>query len=219
MRDEPSNVVGDDRGADRRARPGDLASSVAVVASVRSASLEPLVGLGQRGSTRAGSGSAPSPTRSRTTLTMSRSGSSGSSRGRWPGTRSTCSCAVAHHLPQRRPQQLAQQVVLDAVEAAAHVVDRARIERDLGVGVVAVVREDEIRLGAGRRASAMCVSRSVDRGGDRRRSRQPAADRPCRSRSRARAGAASGTAPEAVWSSAERLDLAVRWPASAPKAC
>ncbi len=57
---------------------------------------------------------------------------------------------VTHHLPERHPEQLAQQRILDAGDASAGEVEGDRVELDLGVGVIVVVGEDEQRSGTSR---------------------------------------------------------------------
>ena len=61
----------------------------------------------------------------------------------------------------------AQQRVVDAVEVAAHEVERSRIERDLGVGVVAVVGEDELAARRGRAPRRSSVLGPSIQAGDR----------------------------------------------------
>ena len=62
---------------------------------------------------------------------------------------------VADHLPDGHPHELAQQSVVDVVKRVAHVLERDRVERDLGIGMVVIVREDEIRGGrSGRNCDA-----------------------------------------------------------------
>ena len=55
--------------------------------------------------------------------------------------------AIADHLPERAPQELAEQRVRYARQQARQGRQRRRVEHHLGVGVVAVVREDQVRRG------------------------------------------------------------------------